>query len=294
MSLRTFVSAIRGHHWFKNILVFLPVVLAHHLSLHSFIRTFAGFVLFGMCASGIYVLNDLLDLHSDREHPWKQKRPFAAGEVSVPYGFVISFVLLATALPCAFLLNSRFALVLMGYVALTMWYSLHLKTIVLLDAFILSSFYSIRIWAGALITATPLSQWFLSFSLFFFLSLSMAKRYSELISAKILVESGQSGRGYLSGDRELLMNLGVASGFSAVVVFSLYVNSRDVMVLYRTPEALLLLAPLLAYWISRMWLKAHRGELHDDPITLALRDHGSYAVAAIAAIILIISMVRLG
>jgi hypothetical protein len=122
----------------------------------------------------------------------------------------------------------------------------------------------------------------------------MAKRYSELMSAKTLVESGQSGRGYLSGDRELLMNLGVASGFSAVVVFSLYVNSRDVMVLYRTPEALLLLAPLVAYWISRLWLKAHRGELHDDPITLALRDHGSYAVAAIAAIILIISMVRLG
>jgi 4-hydroxybenzoate polyprenyltransferase len=294
MTFRTLIAAVRGHHWFKNVLVFLPIALAHRLGPASFFRTLAGFVLFGMSASAIYVLNDLLDLHSDREHPWKQKRPFAAGDISIPGGFLISFVLLAVALPCAFILSHGFFAVLVGYIVLTMWYSLRLKSIVLLDAMVLSAFYSIRIWAGALLTATPLSHWFLSFSLFFFMSLAMAKRYSELLGAKDLVESGRSGRGYRGTDSAVLMNLGVASGFSAIVIFSLYVNSTDVTVLYRRPEVLLLLAPLLAYWLSRVWLQAHRGELHDDPITLALRDGCSYAVAAAAAVILAISSVKLG
>jgi 4-hydroxybenzoate polyprenyltransferase len=292
LSWRTFVAAIRGHHWFKNLLVFLPVMLAHRLNPTLGLRTLGAFVLFGMSASGIYVLNDLLDLHSDREHPWKKKRPFAAGEISIPGGLFISSALLGIALPCAFLLSPAFFAVLAGYIVLTMWYSLRLKSIVLLDTMILSAFYSIRIWAGAVLTSTPLSHWFLSFSLFFFLSLAMAKRYSELLGAKALVASGRSGRGYLATDGPLLMNLGIASGFSAIVIFSLYVNSADVSVLYTRPEVLLLLAPLLAYWLSRVWLQAHRGELHDDPITLALRDRGSYSVAAAAGLVLALSVLK--
>jgi len=285
-SLKTWVQALRGHHWFKNVLLFLPLALAHNLTLLAWLRTAIGFVLFGTCASGLYILNDLLDLHSDRGHPWKQKRPFASGDIPIVQGLAIALIFLAGSLTAAFALSPKFGLCLCGYAVLTLWYSISIKKIVLLDVFLLSSFYSIRLLAGALITATPLSQWFLVFSLFFFLSLAMAKRYSELVHADQLVNSGESGRGYIANDRELILVLGVGSTFASVVILSLYVHSQDVGLLYRNPQPLLLISPIILYWMSHIWLKAHRGELNEDPVTFALRDRLSYAVgfAAVLAI----------
>ncbi|MFZ0800248.1 MAG: UbiA family prenyltransferase [Terriglobales bacterium] len=292
-SFGTWVSAIRGHHWAKNLLLFLPLALSHNLALEPLVRTLVGFVLFGFCASGLYILNDLLDLHSDREHPWKKERPFAAGEISIPEGLLASFLLLSAALGMGFMLDVQFGLALFGYAALTMLYSLYFKKIALLDVFVLSSFYSFRILAGALISATPLSQWFLAFSMFFFLSLAMAKRYSELLHASDLVKAGNSGRGYHTGDRELLLSLGVGSSFSAVVIFSLYVHSQDVRLLYSSPEFLFLLCPIVLYWLSRTWLTAHRGELKEDPVTLAIRDPVSYAVALASLAVIAASMTNI-
>jgi 4-hydroxybenzoate polyprenyltransferase/phosphoserine phosphatase len=289
-SLGTWVNALRGHHWAKNLLLFLPLALSHNLTIEPILRTVAGFALYGFCASGLYILNDLLDLHSDREHPWKKERPFASGVISIPEGLLASFVLLSTALGLGFILNAQFGFALLGYATLTMLYSLYLKKIALLDVFTLSSFYSFRILAGALISGTPLSQWFLAFSMFFFLSLAMAKRYSELLHASDLVKAGNSGRGYHTGDRELLLSLGVGSSFSAVVIFSLYVHSPDVRLLYRSPEFLFLLCPIVLYWLSRNWLLAHRGELKEDPVTLAIRDPVSYGVALASAAVIAGSM----
>lgn len=291
-SLGTWVNAIRGHHWAKNLLLFLPLVLSHNLAVDPVVRTLLGFALFGLCASGLYILNDLLDLHSDRDHPWKKERPFAAGEISIPEGLIASFILLVSALGLGFLLNIQFGAVLFAYAGLTMLYSLYLKKVALMDVFVLSSFYSCRILAGALITATPLSQWFLAFSMFFFLSLAMAKRYSELLHASNLVAAGKSGRGYHTGDRELLLALGVGSSFSAVVIFSLYVHSQDVLLLYSSPEFLFLLGPIVLYWLSRNWLLAHRGELKEDPVTLAIRDPVSYGVAFVSAMVVAASIVH--
>src|SRR5229473_2148949 len=292
-SFRTWINALRGHHWAKNLLLFLPLALSHNLAVESIVRTFAGFALYGLCASGLYILNDLLDLHSDREHPWKKERPFAAGDISIPEGLVASLILLSSALGLGFLLNVQFGFALLGYAALTVLYSLYFKKIALLDVFVLSSFYSFRILAGALISATPLSQWFLAFSMFFFLSLAMAKRYSELLHASNLVKAGNSGRGYHTGDRELLLSLGVGSSFSAVVIFSLYVHSPDVRLLYSSPEFLFLLCPIVLYWLSRNWLLAHRGELKEDPVTLAIRDPVSYGVALASAAVIAASMVNI-
>jgi 4-hydroxybenzoate polyprenyltransferase len=291
-SIRTWVNALRGHHWAKNLLLFLPLALSHNIATEPVLRTILAFALYGLCASGLYILNDLLDLHSDREHPWKKARPFAAGEISIPEGLFASFILLSAALGAGFFLDAQFGFALLGYAALTMFYSLYLKKVALLDVFVLSSFYSFRILAGALISSTPLSQWFLAFSLFFFLSLAMAKRYSELFHASTLVRAGNSGRGYHVGDREVLLSLGVGSSFSAVVIFSLYVQSQDVRVLYSSPEFLFLLCPIILYWLSRTWLLAHRGELKEDPVTLAIRDPVSYGVALASAGVIAASMMR--
>jgi 4-hydroxybenzoate polyprenyltransferase len=291
-SFRTWINALRGHHWAKNLLLFLPLALSHNLAFESVMRTLVGFALYGLCASGLYILNDLLDLHSDREHPWKKERPFAAGDISIPEGLLAALLLLSVALGLGFLLDIQFGLALVGYSTLTMLYSFYLKKIALLDVFVLSSFYSFRILAGALISATPLSQWFLAFSMFFFLSLAMAKRYSELLHASGLVTAGNSGRGYHTGDRELLLALGVGSSFSAVVIFSLYVHSQDVRLLYSSPELLTLLCPIVLYWLSRIWLLAHRGELREDPVTLAIRDPVSYGVALASAAVIAASMLH--
>lgn len=293
-SISVWISALRGHHWAKNLLMFLPLALAHSILPDVIIPTLIGFVLFGLCASGLYILNDLLDLHSDRDHPWKKQRPFAAGRISIPQGLLASSLLLCGALSAGFLLKAQFGFALVGYTALTMWYSLQLKKIALLDVFVLSSFYSFRIIAGALLSSTPLSQWFLAFSLFFFLSLAMAKRYSELVHAKDLIKSGNSGRGYMGDDRELLLSLGVGSSFSAVVILSLYVHSQEVRILYRSPEFLLLLCPVVLYWLSRNWLLAHRGALREDPVTLAIRDRVSYGVAFATALVIMASMLHIG
>jgi 4-hydroxybenzoate polyprenyltransferase/phosphoserine phosphatase len=291
-SFRVWINALRGHHWAKNLLLFLPLALSHNLAPAPILRTLAGFALYCFCASGLYILNDLLDLHSDREHPWKQKRPFAAGDISIPEGLLAAFLLLCVSLSFGFLLNTSFGLALVGYSALTMLYSLYLKKIALIDVFVLSSFYSFRILAGALISATLLSQWFLAFSMFFFLSLAMAKRHSELLHASNLVTAGKSGRGYHIGDRELLLALGVGSSFSAVVILSLYVRSQDVRLLYSSPEFLTLLCPIVLYWLSRVWLQAHRGELREDPVTLAIRDPVSYGVALASAAVIGVSIVN--
>jgi 4-hydroxybenzoate polyprenyltransferase/phosphoserine phosphatase len=291
-SLQTWVNALRGHHWAKNLLLFLPLALSHNLAAEPIFRTLLGFVLYGCCASGLYILNDLLDLHSDREHPWKKERPFAAGAISIPEGLLASLTLLSAALGLGFFFDVQFGLALTGYAALTMLYSLYLKKIALLDVFVLSSFYSFRILAGALISSTPLSQWFLAFSMFFFLSLAMAKRYSELLHASDLVSAGRSGRSYRTGDGELLLSLGVGSSFSAVVILSLYVHSQDVLLLYSSPEFLFLLCPVVLYWLSRNWLLAQRGELKEDPVTLAIRDPVSYGVALASAVVIAASMIH--
>jgi phosphoserine phosphatase len=206
-SVSTWVRALRGHHWAKNLLLFLPLLLAHKMRLRPLLTVAAGFLLFSFCASSIYILNDLLDLHSDRAHPWKGKRPFASGETSIPMGLLVSALLVTATIALGFWLSIPFGAVLIAYSAATLWYTVQLKRLALVDVFVLSSFYSLRIWAGSLVASVPLSDWFLGFSLFFFLALAMAKRYSELTHAGRLVQSGNSGRAYNQEDRELLMHL---------------------------------------------------------------------------------------
>lgn len=285
-TLQTWVSALRMHHWVKNTLLFLPLLLAHKFEWDAVRDTFFGFLLFGLCASSIYIVNDLLDLHSDRAHPWKSKRPFASGQTSIPSGLLISALLAATTLGLGFWLNPQFGLVLLLYIATTFLYSLYLKRIVLLDVFVLSSFYVIRIWAGALVASVPLSDWFLAFSLFFFLSLATAKRYSELLHTSALVGTGKSGRSYVEADRRLLMPLGIGSSFAAVIILALYQHSQELLLLYPRPELLLLICPILLYWLSSVWLKAGRGKLDDDPLTLSIRDPATFAVAAMILLIM--------
>lgn len=285
-SLITWLRSIRLLHWIKNLLVLLPVLLAHRFDAAAWRSSVVGFLLFGGCASGLYILNDLLDLHSDRLHPSKNRRPFAAGEFPLWVGVIESTLLVGASLIISFLVDLRFAAALSIYAVLTVAYSWKVKKIPLLDVFTLSSFYAIRIWAGGFISSTPVSEWLTAFSLFFFLSLAMAKRHSELQKAGWLAEEGNSGRGYLLNDRELLAMFGIASSFASVVILCLYARSPEVTSLYRNPAQLMWLCPVVLYWLTRVWLLAGRGELDDDPVLFAVRDRTSWVLGAITLVIL--------
>ena len=279
-------KALRVHQWAKNLLVFLPLLLAHSLRLTPVLAATAAFFCFCFTASATYIFNDLLDLEQDRIHLSKRKRAFAAGDLSVATGLGISLSLVALAVITAAYLPATFQFYLLLYFVTTLAYSLSLKRIVLVDVVILSSLYTIRMMAGSAATHDPVSPWLAAFSIFLFLSLAMVKRFSELQSLHTRGVNPTNGRGYLLSDVEQLRSFGTSSAYASVVIFALYINGRDVVALYHHPNRMWLITPLLILWISRVWLLASRGLLDEDPVVFALSDRMSLllglGVAAIA------------
>lgn len=284
--LRTWLKALRLHQWLKNLLVFLPLLAAHQVLEPAPIeRAIAAFAIFGLCASGVYLLNDLLDLDSDRRHPRKHKRAFASGQLSLVSGIIVAPLLTLVAFAAALALSRWFALVLLAYYLLTLSYSLKLKRVVMLDVVLLATLYTLRIIAGAVAIAVPLSFWLLAFSMFLFLSLAMLKRYVELHGLAQSTSGNAHGRGYSVEDLALVQSLGGASGYLSVLVLALYINSTASEMLYRHPQVLWLLCPVLLYWISRVWIVAQRGAMHDDPVIFAVVDPVSRTLLAVSALI---------
>lgn len=284
-SLSTYIKALRVHQWLKNLLVFVPMLMAHRVAdAHLWIDGLVAFISFSLCASSVYLLNDLLDLSADRHHPRKHKRPLASGDLSIIQGLLLIPVFLLAAFIIAGLwLPLTFLIVLATYYALTVSYSLWLKAVVILDALVLAGLYTIRIIGGAAAISISTSFWLLAFSIFLFFSLALVKRYSELLVLKQRGQLTTHGRGYHVEDLVMLMGFGVASGFLAVLVSALYINSAKVQALYPHPAILWLVSPILLYWVSRIWLITHRGGMHDDPVVFATGDKGSWMVAAIIA-----------
>lgn len=282
-TLRTYTKALRVHQWLKNILVFVPLLLAHQISQFGlWVDGLLAFVSFSLCASSVYLLNDLLDLPADRHHPRKRLRPFASGDLSMIHGIVLIPLLLLCAFTiAAFCLPTAFLIVLAGYYLLTVSYSFWLKAVVLLDAMLLAGLYTIRIIGGVAATQIGSSFWLLAFSIFLFFSLALVKRYSELLVLKQRGQLTTHGRGYRVEDLVMLMGFGVASGFLAVLVSAFYIDSNKVRTLYHHPVFLWLVPAVLLYWISRIWLITHRGGMHDDPVVFAAKDKGSWVTAAI-------------
>lgn len=288
-SVRPLLRALRVHQWVKNGLVLVPVVLDHKLFDRPVVlRAALAFAAFCLAASGAYVLNDLYDLEADRRHPTKRNRPFAAGAVSPGLGRLLVPVLFAAAILIAFAIGARgFSVLLLLYVTATTAYSVYLKRIAVLDVLLLAGLYTLRVLAGIAATGVRFSTWLLAFSMFLFLSLAFLKRYGEVGGLEGPADTGVLRRGYLRGDREWLGSMGGASGYLSVLVLALYVSSEQVTALYRTPFLLWLICPVLLFWISRMWLLAHRGRLHEDPIVATARDPISYVLGAIVAVLML-------
>jgi 4-hydroxybenzoate polyprenyltransferase/phosphoserine phosphatase len=292
---RALPRALRPHQWVKNLLLFLPLLAAHLVTDGpALAAAMLAFVAFGLTASAVYLLNDLLDLPADRRHPRKRHRPFAAGDLSLATGLALVPALLGAAALLALLLPPAFAAILAGYFVITSAYSFGLKRVPVVDVMLLAGLYTVRVVAGAAAVAIMPSFWLLAFSMFIFLSLALVKRYTELDALRARGELTASGRGWHVDDLPLVQSLGVSAGLICVLVLALYIDSTSAQALYALPEALWLVCPALLYWVSRLWLKTHRGEVHDDPVVFALRDRVSLIIGAVTALIVALAAVGLG
>lgn len=284
----TWLKALRLHQWLKNLLIFVPLLASHQITDPLLLwKGVLAFLFFGLCASSVYLLNDLFDLPEDRQHPLKRERPFAAGRLSIKAGLLMVPVLLVSAFVGAiWLLPLEFAGILGAYYLLTLAYSLDLKRRVIVDVMALAALYTIRVIAGAAAFGLSLTFWILAFSMFVFLSLAMVKRYAELHAAAELSRVELTpGRGYYPSDMSMVAVLGAVSGYLAVLVLALYIHDEETVHLYAHPEIIWLAVPLLLFWISRVWMLAHRGQMNEDPLLFAVRDRASLVVGFLFALV---------
>ena len=278
---------LRVHQWLKNLLLFVPLFAAHQFTdPANWMPLLLAFIAFSLCASSVYIANDLLDLESDRQHPRKRNRPFASGHVPAWQGVLCAPLLLAASAGVAWQVGGGFFAWLSGYFLLTCAYSWLLKRLMLVDCVTLALLYTLRIIAGAAALSMPLSFWLLAFSVFLFLSLAFVKRYAELQVQVLHGKKKAHGRGYYTTDAPLIQMLGVCAGYAALVVLALYLNSEAVVMLYRTPEIVWGAVPVMLFWVSWMCMQAHRGHMHDDPLVFAVKDKASlFAGACFAAVL---------
>ncbi|MCY4043487.1 MAG: UbiA family prenyltransferase [Cellvibrionales bacterium] len=291
VNAKTVLKAIRIHQWVKNVLLFVPLLTSHQVLHWDLLwHCLLGFVAFSLAASSVYVLNDLMDLASDRQHATKKRRPFASGALSIKFGvFLFPLLLAGSALICL-LLPLPFFYALLVYYAITVFYSFSFKQIMLLDVITLAVLYTMRIIAGVVLIEVPFSPWLLAFSIFIFLSLALVKRYVELVKLALSGKEKTAGRGYVASDSPIIAALGCAAGFIGVLVLALYVNSSQVVELYAHEEFLWVACVILLYWISRMWLLAHRGEMDDDPIFFAIKDKASLITAVLVFAVFVMAI----
>jgi len=283
----TLTRALRLHQWLKNLLVLVPVVAAHEIdSAQPLVASFVAFFAFSFTASALYLVNDLGDIEADRAHPGKRNRPLAAGELSPRTAMVLSALLLTAGLGISALVSGALLGTVSLYAVVSASYSMVFKHREMLDVLVLAGLYTLRIIGGGAATGIPLSFWLLTFSIFVFFGLAVLKRHAELRSSIELGEEGAWGRGYRVDDLPLLLAIGPASGFLSVLVLALYLNSVEVTVLYRRPELLWLLCPLLLFWTCHIWFESHRGRMNEDPVVFAATDRASLAVAVLGVVLL--------
>ncbi len=271
--LSALLESMRPHQWLKNTLVFVPLAAAHWLQNPELLaRALYAFIAFSLCASAIYLLNDLHDAAADRLHPHKCARPIASGRLPPALAVVVAGALLIGAVATVWPLGPPTCAVLLLYFALMTGYTLRLKSVALLDALILAAGYALRVLAGALAVSIRPSARLLAFCIFLFFSLALVKRYAELSLLRVRDGSAAHARAYRLEDQELIVALGTSCGVLSVLVLALYMSSRTVELLYSRSEFIWVTCVLLLYWISHIWLMAHRGRMTDDPMVFAIRD----------------------
>jgi 4-hydroxybenzoate polyprenyltransferase len=284
--------AMRLHQWAKNILLFVvPGLILFTLETADYLKIISAFILFGLLASATYILNDLFDLNSDRQHATKKHRPLASGDLPVPAGIMLAAALLVISVLASGLINQNFQIIVIVYTAMTLLYSFRLKKIAIVDVLVLAFLFSLRVVAGALVIGATISNWLVCFVMFFFLSLALAKRYIELKrqtnnSSKII------GRGYQVSDADIVRSFGTSAGMVSVLSIVIYsFLAPDGVIASQAVAAGIAL--ILATWIMRLWLLADRGIVTEDPIVFAIKDKTSILCVTLIGALVILNLMDL-
>ena len=279
-NFETLLNALRVHHWIKNFLLFIPLLTAHkYYDLDLVLILCLAFLSFSLCASSIYIFNDILDIDNDRLHPNKKNRPFASNKISIRTGTIIASFTVLIGLILSMIISKLFAICLLGYLILSMAYSLFLKSIKYLDCVILVTLYILRIYSGGIVVNIIPSFWLILFSILIFMSLAFAKRYIELnvhYSGKENLKI--SGRNYSIKDLRKLYFAGITSGYISVLILAIYLGSETVVRLYQSPIFIWIAVPLLLIWISLVWKKSKDKEINDDPIMFSIKNKWSIII----------------
>ena len=288
--LGLWVKAIRIHQWLKNTLLFVPAILAfQYFETATVVQLGIAFLSFSLCASSVYLLNDLTDMEVDRKHKTKHTRPIPSGMISVPDAILVSIVFQFCAFGFSLALPPAFTLVLAIYFCTTCAYSFFLKRLLLIDVLTLAGLFTIRVFAGSAAVGGVVSTWLLAFCVFFFLSLALVKRFVEVSNQLENAGRKETGRGYQAADLETLGQGGLASGFAAVVVLALFIDSPQIAENYHRPEFIWLVCPLILYLIFRIWILARRQEMHDDPVVFLMKDWRSQLMIGAGAVLMLVS-----
>lgn len=289
-TVRDYLKAIRLHQWVKNVLVFVPFLLDHRFDDYNAIgQLLLTFLCLSLIASFTYIINDLLDLESDRQNQYKRSRAFASCLISIKQAVIMMLVLSICVAVILSLLPPLVIVLLTTYFFTTLSYSFYFKRVAILDVTILAGLFSLRIISGVVAINAEWSFWLLAFSMFFFLSLSFAKRFSELDNLRREGRVSTVGRGYHVEDLPMLRSSGIAAGYLSILIVALYIDSEKVRVMYEYPQVLWLICPLLLYWIGRIWMITGRGDMHEDPIVFAIRDKVSITTALLSLVILLVA-----
>jgi 4-hydroxybenzoate polyprenyltransferase len=282
---------IRLPHWGKNLLIFVPLITAHELTNQaSLLASALAFVSFSLAASSTYIINDIVDLDSDRQHSQKRNRPLASGSIQKSTALAIALIMFVTSIGIGYLLPMEFLQVLAFYVVTTLLYSIILKKLLVVDIVTLGILFSVRLYAGGSATNIEISFWLLLFSFFIFFSLAIIKRYSDLSLEVANKQDSLPGRAYRGGDMPPLLCIGIGSSVASILVLALYVNSPEIATMYNDPRYIWFICPLITYWVMRVWIKAHRDENLGDPVLFALKDRSSYIVLTLILILMYLAI----
>ena len=289
--LQVWLKQLRIHQWAKNILIFVPLFLAHEATnTHALIRTILAFIAFGLIASATYIINDIADLEADRRHKTKRNRPIASGNISLLHGLIGTVLLILIGGMLSIYISTGLTLCIALYVALTLGYSFKLKKIPMLDVAVIGFLFTLRIVMGSVLNELPLSPWLNSFSALLFFSLALSKRHVEILKSDQSVTNKIGGRGYHYSDWPLTLGFGISSAVCSILIMLLFLTQEAMIQLNYSSPKWLLIEPICVFlWVIRIWFLSHRKLLSDDPVIFAIKDKTSIFLGIIVILSFIVA-----
>ena len=270
MSMRSILITLRPQQWVKNFVLFAGLIFSQNLSNSDMVlKTIIGFVLFCLLSSCVYVLNDVLDVESDRKHPLKSNRPIARGDIKISTAIVIFIILAIVSLGLSYWLSPSFALIALGYFVLNLLYSLYLKQVVIIDVMCLALGFVLRAVAGAVVIGVEISAWLIVCTTLLALFLGFGKRRHELM---LLENQATEHRKILSEYSLYFLDqmISVVTA-STVIAYAFYTLSPEVESKLGTTHMDLTI-PFVLYGVFRYLYLIHRKEGGGSPTQMLLND----------------------